>query len=161
MRIDAGNFLKNYFVPTWANTSTDGKIVFTDLEQKSKTQEVRKERALARGLSKSGLRLWWHRQESSYCLDFQQLHYSFWMRATRHCQPAASRREGTGLFIAFENIHDDVLWVGNLRDVMFRETGGTVVEKPSEIGCLQEGTLEKPAVHGHRQQVFWGRGVSG
>lgn len=44
---------------------------------------------------------------------------------------------------------------------MLREAGGTVVEKPSEIGCLQEGTLEKPAVHGHRQQVFWGRGVSG
>lgn len=42
---------------------------------------------------------------------------------------------------------------------MFREAGGTVVEKSTEIRCLQEGTLEKPAVHGHRQQVFWGGGV--
>ncbi|XP_034496728.1 phosphatidylcholine transfer protein [Ailuropoda melanoleuca] len=41
---------------------------------------------------------------------------------------------------------------GNLRDVMFGETGGTVVEKSVEIGCLQERTLEKPAVHSDKQQ---------
>lgn len=76
------------------------------------------------------------------------------MRATRHCQTAASKREGTGLFIAFENINYVVFQVGNLRDVMFRETGGTVVENSTAIRCLQERTLEKPEVHSHRQQVF-------
>lgn len=44
---------------------------------------------------------------------------------------------------------------------MFREIGGTIIEKSTESRCLQEGTLEKPAVHGHRQQVFWGGGVLG
>lgn len=77
------------------------------------------------------------------------------MRATRHCQTVASRHEGTGLFIVFESI-DDVFCTGSLRDVMFRETSGAVVEKSAEIRCLQERTLEKPAVYSHRQQVFWG-----
>lgn len=44
---------------------------------------------------------------------------------------------------------------------MFRETGGAVVEESAEVKCLQERTLEEPAVHGHRQQVFWGGGVLG
>lgn len=44
---------------------------------------------------------------------------------------------------------------------MFRETSGAVVEKSAEIRCLQERTLEKPAVHSHRQQVFWGVNVLG
>lgn len=83
------------------------------------------------------------------------------MRAARHCQAAANRDEGTGLLIAFESIDDDVFCMGNLRDVMFGETGGTVVEKSAEIRCLQERTLEKPAVHSHRQQVFWGGTVLG
>lgn len=69
---------------------------------------------------------------------------------------AASRHQETGLFIAFENTLYDVFCLGNLRDVMFRETAGTVVERSMEIRCLQGRTLEKPAVHGHRQQVFWG-----
>lgn len=76
------------------------------------------------------------------------------MRATR--QTAASRHEGTGLFLAFKNTDDDVFCMRYLRDVMFRETGGTFIQKPMEIKCLQERTLEEPAVHGHRQQVFWG-----
>ena len=50
---------------------------------------------------------------------------------------------------------------GNLRDVMFGETGGTVVEKSAEVTFLQERTLEKPEVHSHRQQVFWGGAVLG
>ena len=83
------------------------------------------------------------------------------MRAARHCQTAASRHEGTGLLIAFASIDDDVFCIGNLRDVMFGETGRTVVEKSVQIRCLQERTLEKPAVHSHRQQVFWGGAVLG
>lgn len=95
-------------------------------------------------------------RESSYCLDFQQLHYSFCMRATRHCPTSTSRPERIRLVTAFENINYDMSRVRNLRDVMFRETGGAVAEKSAEIRCLQERTLEKPAVHGDRQQVFWG-----
>lgn len=83
------------------------------------------------------------------------------MRAARHCQTAANRREGTGLLIGFESTDDDAFCTENLRDVMFGETGGTVVEKSAEIGCLQERTLEKPAVHSDWQQVFWGRGCVG
>lgn len=83
------------------------------------------------------------------------------MRTTRHCQTAASRYKETGLFIAFENINYDVFCEGNLRDVVFREASGTVIEKSAEIRRLQERSLEKPAVHSHRQQVFWGGGVLG
>ena len=68
------------------------------------------------------------------------------MRATRHCQTAAIRREGTGLFIALGNINYDVFCMGSSRDVMFRETGGVVVEESAEVRCLQERTLEEPAV---------------
>jgi len=82
------------------------------------------------------------------------------MRATRHCQTAAIRREGTGLFIALGNINYDVVCMGSSRDVMFRETGG-VVEESAEVRRLQETTLEEPAVHSQRQQVFWGGGVLG
>lgn len=83
------------------------------------------------------------------------------MRAARHCQTAANRHERTGLLIAFESFDNEVFCTGNLRDVMFRETGGTVVEKSAEIRFLQERTLEKPEVHSHRQQVFWGGAVLG
>ena len=51
--------------------------------------------------------------------------------------------------------------LGSLRDVMFRETGGVVVEESAKVRRLQERTLEEPAVHSQRQQVFWGRGVLG
>lgn len=83
------------------------------------------------------------------------------MRATRHCQTAAIRHEETGLFVALGNTNYYVFCMGSLRDVMFRETGGVVVEESAEVKCLQERTLGEPAVHSQRQQVFWGGGVLG
>lgn len=41
---------------------------------------------------------------------------------------------------------------------MFREISSRPVENSADIRCLQERTLENPAVYSLRQQVFWGGG---
>lgn len=114
-----------------------------------------KERVLA-GAFKTGFGLAWHQPEGLLTISVisrPAIHFEWRPPSLAEHQPG--RQKGTELHTALGTTSDDIWRKKSLRNVMSREVSSSPVENSADIRCLQERTLEKPAVHSLRQQVFW------
>lgn len=124
-------------------------------QTKLKTRTLGKERVLAEAFQGRHWASITPARGPSYYLSYQWPAIHFEWRPPSLAEHRPARQEGTELHEASEPTCDDLWQMKILRDVMSREISSSPVENSADIRCLQERTLEKPALYSLRQQVFW------